>query len=142
MRGPLTYSELSLDVAPTYVVASKNLAVAYATGRPPPPSSEEGFFIEGIELKANRLFGPQPRAETYLCLWECTMPRVTAYLSPVLLTIASTSIASVAYNFSDIENSPTFIFVPKSLPDGVPICIRYCASLLNIHSHILQAERR
>ena len=72
----------------------------------------------GIELKAYRLFGPQPRATTYLCLWECTIPRVSAFLSPALALTLRSSMAAVIYNFDDIDNAPASIYVQNEPPDG------------------------
>ena len=72
----------------------------------------------GIQLKANRLFGPQPYATTYLCLWECVIPRVTAFLSPQLASSLKASVAAVLYNFDDVDNAPAAIFIPKTPPDG------------------------
>ncbi len=113
------FMEMSLDSLPTYVVASDDFAKTYELGTAPQRNSRDAIFIEGVSLKANRLFGPQPRATTYLCLWECLVPRISAFLSPSLNATLKASIAAVLYNFDDFDNAPASIYVPKEPPDGL-----------------------
>ncbi|WWC67272.1 uncharacterized protein I206_101180 [Kwoniella pini CBS 10737] len=112
------FMELSLDATPTYVIASSDLDKSYARGSCPSISETDTVFVEGIEVKANRLFGPQPYATTYLCLWEVAIPKVTAFLGPELVSVLQAAGRSVGYTFSDHENSPSEIYVPKTPPDA------------------------
>jgi len=83
-----------------------------------PSIEDDAIFVEGIELKANRLFGPQPRAETYLCLWEAVVPRITCSLSiPFVATLQAVA-DCVQYNFADLDNAPLKKYQPAALPDG------------------------
>lgn len=111
------FMELSLDAMPTYIVEVEDLERAYQLGVAPPIKTKESIFVEGIELRANRLFGPQPRATTYLCLWEFVSPRITAFLSPQLLSTIKAAVSAVAYNFTDVENAPADFYMPKTPPD-------------------------
>ncbi|WVQ94212.1 hypothetical protein IAU59_001290 [Kwoniella sp. CBS 9459] len=111
------FMELSLDAPPTYVIASSNFDKAYRTGYAPSFGGKDAIFIEGIELKANRLFGPAPHATTYLCLWEATIPKVSAFLSPDLISTLQAVVGAVAYTFQDPDNGPADIYVPKVSPD-------------------------
>ena len=111
------FLELSLDALPTYVVHSEDLSVTYLINTAPPIRQKEIIFVEGIEVKANRLFGPKPRGSTYLCLWEINVPKVTAYLTPEFAVTLKSVFSAVAYNYHDEENAPAEFFVPKSLPD-------------------------
>jgi hypothetical protein len=79
---------------------------------------------QGITLKANRLFGPQPRATTYLCLWEAIIPKLTGFMSPAFFSTLQASIQAVMYNFSDPDNAPAPIYVPKSPPDGTTLLLK------------------
>jgi hypothetical protein len=83
-----------------------------------PPIKDDAIFVEGIELKANRLFGPQPRAETYLCLWEAVVPRITCSLSIPFVATLQAVVESVKYNFADLDNAPHSSYQPAALPDG------------------------
>lgn len=112
------FMELSLDAMPTYIVAVEDFAKSYDCGQAPPIQSKESIFVEGIELRANRLFGPQPRATTYLCLWEFVSPRITAFLSPQFLSTIKAAVSAVAYNFTDVENAPASFYMPKTPPDA------------------------
>ncbi|WWC57636.1 uncharacterized protein I303_100168 [Kwoniella dejecticola CBS 10117] len=111
------FMELSLDATPTYLTASADLHSIYARGSPPSVTDTDIIFIEGIEVKANRLFGAQPHATTYLCLWEVIIPKVSAFLGPDLVSVLQAAGRSVGYTFPDSENSPSDIFVPKTPPD-------------------------
>ncbi|WVR03135.1 hypothetical protein IAU60_000125 [Kwoniella sp. DSM 27419] len=111
------FMELSLDSPPTYIVAVEKLNETYARGRTPAFSGREALFIEGIELKANRLFGPQPYAATYLCLWEATVPKITGFLTPDFTNTLQAVGQAVGYTFTDPDNGPAEIYVPKTSPD-------------------------
>ncbi|WVF66596.1 hypothetical protein IAT40_001336 [Kwoniella sp. CBS 6097] len=112
------FMELSLDATPTYVVATSQLDDAYNKGYAPSFSGKDAIFVEGIELKANRLFGPAPQATTYLCLWEATIPKVSAFLSPRFMSTLKAVGRAVAYTFPDPDNGPAEIYVPKVPPDA------------------------
>jgi hypothetical protein len=75
-------------------------------------------LIPGITLKAYRLFGPQPRATTYLCLWEAIIPNMAAFVSPAFASTLQSSVQAILYNFEDPDNAPASIYVPKTPPDG------------------------
>jgi hypothetical protein len=109
--------DLSLDSPPTFVVPADDLVKVYTSFVVPTPR-DEAVFVEGIELKANRLFGPQPRAETYLCLWEAVVPRITCSLTIPFVATLQAVFSAMAYNYSDIENAPSAIYQPAALPDG------------------------
>lgn len=111
------FMELSLDALPTYIVATTDLNHTYRLGVAPPVVAKEAVFVEGLELKANRLFGPQPWATTYLCLWEFVAPRITAFMTPEFLNLVQSSVSAVAFDFVDVENAPTEFYIPKTPPD-------------------------
>ncbi|WRT63261.1 uncharacterized protein IL334_000164 [Kwoniella shivajii] len=111
------FMELSLDVTPTCITASPELNNIYAQGTGPKATPSDVIFIEGIEVKANRLFGPKPLATTYLCLWEIAIPKISAFLGPDLLANLQSAGRSIGYTFPDIDNSPADIYVPKTYPD-------------------------
>ena len=74
--------------------------------------------MTGTQLKAVRLFGPQPLAKTYLCLWEASVPEISAFASPAFLQTLSAVGRAVGYNFSDKGNAPTPRLAPPEEPDG------------------------
>ncbi|ORX35037.1 hypothetical protein BD324DRAFT_652754 [Kockovaella imperatae] len=117
LRSTEHYLDLSLDASPTYIVPMPDFAKTYTTGAALAPAERDTFFIEGIEVKAHRLFGPQPRAETYVCIWEINAPRITAFSSPTLQSTLQSVRNAVIYTFSDFENAPAEIYMPKTPPD-------------------------
>jgi len=129
-------ADLSLDSPPTFVIPVEDLIGVY-TACTVPPIQDDAIFLEGIELKANRLFGPQPRAETYLCLWEAVIPRITCSLSIPFIVTLQAVVSAVAYNFNDLDNAPAAIYQPAALPDGMSFMR---ASLT--FSHFLQVMPR
>lgn len=110
-------TDLSLDSPPTYVLPVDDLPAVYETCSIPPIKSDV-VFLEGIELKANRLFGPQPLAETYLCLWEAVVPRISGFLTVPFVFKLQSVLTAVAYGFADVENAPAFGYEVEALPDG------------------------
>ncbi|WWD22731.1 hypothetical protein CI109_107224 [Kwoniella shandongensis] len=112
------FMELSLDSPPTYVAPSDELERVYKIGAMPLSSNDDAIFIEGIELKANRLFGPQPHATTYLCLWEANIAKISAFLSPRLISTLGAVGKAVGYTFEDPDNAPASVFLPKTAPDA------------------------
>jgi hypothetical protein len=109
--------DLSLDSPPTHILPAENLSALYQS-MALPDVMDEVVYLEGIELKANRLFGPQPRAETYLCLWEALIPRLTCFTTPRFTSSLQAVIAAVGYNFSDVDNAPAGLYHVPGLPDG------------------------
>ncbi|EIW72981.1 hypothetical protein TREMEDRAFT_42131 [Tremella mesenterica DSM 1558] len=111
------FMELSLDALPTYIVPLDDFTPAYSYGKVSIVNSKEVIFIEGITLKATRLFGPQPRATTYLCLWEAVLPRISAFVSPEMAKTIGIAVQALLYNFEDVDNAPTEVYIQKSAPD-------------------------
>ena len=117
LRSTETFLDLSLDALPTYVVPVKEMDMAYGSATAPRPSPKDVIFLEGIQLKAHRLFGPQPRATTYMCIWELSVPRITAYVSPEMESTLQSFREAVIYNYQDFDNAPADIYLPQVPPD-------------------------
>ena len=118
LKSVEAFMEMSLDAPPTYIVEAPDFAKVYETMRPRSASSTDSVYIEGLSIKANRLFGPQPRGATYLCLWEAAFPRIKANVTPSFIVTLKQTIVAVIYNFNDEENAPTKLYLPASDPDG------------------------
>lgn len=59
----------------------------------------------GIEVNANRLFGPQPRTATYMCIWSFHFGSIVGSVLPSFLNAISRMASCFAINFSDRDNS-------------------------------------
>ncbi|KAF8271516.1 hypothetical protein EI94DRAFT_1770350 [Lactarius quietus] len=80
------------------------------------PSSEV-FVIEGVDILADRLFGPQPRASTYVCFWELNFGAVKGLLSAPQGRTLQSAIDAFTMNFKDPINAPATEFALPLDPD-------------------------
>ncbi|KAK0484381.1 hypothetical protein EDD18DRAFT_1361385 [Armillaria luteobubalina] len=76
------------------------------------------LLIEGVNITANRLFGPVPRTITYFCVWEIKVGSVKGVLSAAEASTIADAISSFRVNFSDIANAPAVEYALPSYPDG------------------------
>lgn len=74
--------------------------------------------VPGLDITANRLFGPAPRTITYLCVWEIKVGSVKGVLSAAEASTITDAITSFRVNFSDIANAPAVEYALPSYPDG------------------------
>ncbi|KAF9475774.1 hypothetical protein BDN70DRAFT_996181 [Pholiota conissans] len=72
----------------------------------------EILMIDGIDITANRLFGPQPRTATYICIWEIAIGKVKASLTAQEAQILVAAANSFIINFVDLLNAPAEEFMP------------------------------
>ncbi|KAG2150597.1 hypothetical protein DEU56DRAFT_37144 [Suillus clintonianus] len=75
---------------------------------------EDSILIDGLNITANRLFGPQPRTRTYVCVWEIGVGPVKALLTSHDGQILLASLNAVRLNYTDLANAPATEF-------GVPV---------------------
>lgn len=75
----------------------------------------------GLDITANRLFGPQPRNSTYVCIWEIHFGGLKASLSPYQTKLLSAVSTAFGFNFSDPLNAPAKDFAVPSDPDGARV---------------------
>jgi hypothetical protein len=72
----------------------------------------------GIDITANRLFGPQPRTSTYICVWEICLGHIKAVLSASEGRILAAAGTSFRLNFLDMANAPASEYAIPMEPDG------------------------
>ena len=80
--------------------------------------AKEAIVLDGLDIVANRLFGPQPHTSTYLCIWDIHIDRVMAHLSSVESKILSAANTAFALNFTDPLNAPAPEYDIPADPDG------------------------
>ncbi|KAK7053326.1 Macrophage colony-stimulating factor 1 receptor [Paramarasmius palmivorus] len=71
----------------------------------------------GVDITANRLFGPPPRNLTYVCIWEIFLGRLNACLSASDAFILAAAGNAFRVNFADVLNAPAADYTPALLPD-------------------------
>ncbi|TFY67887.1 hypothetical protein EVG20_g3774 [Dentipellis fragilis] len=78
----------------------------------------ELVVIDGIDIVANRLFGPQPRTSTYICVWEINVGAIKAILSGLEGRAFMAASDAFIVNYRDILNSPAEEFTLSPDPDA------------------------
>jgi len=73
---------------------------------------------QGLNITANRLFGPQPRTRTYICVWEIGVGPVKALLTSHDGRILMASLNAFRLNYTDLTNAPATEFGVPVDPDG------------------------
>jgi hypothetical protein len=75
--------------------------------------------VAGIDITANRLFGPQPRTATYLCIWKIHYGHIKTLLSSASAgKILMAAGNALRFNFSDPLNAPAADYIVPIDPDG------------------------
>lgn len=69
-------------------------------------------FMPGLDIVANRLFGPQPRTSTYLCIWEIHLADVKTSLNAQEGQTLLSAVDTFRRTFADPFNAPAHEFVP------------------------------
>lgn len=75
------------------------------------------IFI-GVNILANRLFGPQPLATTYVCLWEIDVGSVKGVFSASHIRTLRSALDALSMNYKDPMNAPAAEFALALAPDG------------------------
>lgn len=78
----------------------------------------ECLFIDGLDIVANRLFGPQPKTLTYLCIWEIHVGRVKSCLSTSQANVIIAALRSFDSGFDDVLDAPAKEVSLPLDPDG------------------------
>ncbi|KAH9041126.1 hypothetical protein EDB84DRAFT_1436665 [Lactarius hengduanensis] len=111
------------------------------------PSSEV-FVIEGIDILADRLFGPPPQAATYVCFWELNFGAMKGLLSAPQGRTLQSAIDAFTMNFKDPINAPAAEFALPSDPDVTFLRISvasmeltWSAELVSVYLYVPQGLR-
>jgi hypothetical protein len=126
--------EMNLNTGTIYGTIESDYSERSIFSRPPLfPSSEamliEGFCVTcgakpaadspiGVDILANRLFGPQPSAAAYVCFWEIHVGSVKGVFSASHVRTLRSALDAFAMNYKDPMNAPAAEFVLPVAPDG------------------------
>lgn len=75
------------------------------------------IFI-GVDILANRLFGPQPLAATYVCFWEIDVGSVKGVFSASHVRTLRSALDAFSMNYKDPMNAPAAEFALPMAPNG------------------------
>lgn len=73
----------------------------------------------GIDILADRLFGPQPQASTYVCFWELNFGAMKGLLSAPQGRTLQSAMDAFTMNYKDLINAPAAEFALPLDPDGM-----------------------
>lgn len=82
-------------------------------------SEDARRFVPGIEITANRLFGPPPRTRTYVCVWEIALGHVKTLVTPLESHAILAVVDVFRTHFTDVANAPANEFSVPLDPDCV-----------------------
>ncbi|KAG8952761.1 hypothetical protein FRC04_003684 [Tulasnella sp. 424] len=99
------FLEMSYNLARATLSISQDHAGLLRTGIPPRPRGPRAT-ISGVDIVANRLFGPQPVTATYLCLWEIKVGDCKGVVSPQFVTALSQVGRALSVTYTDSLNAP------------------------------------
>ncbi|BGP16903.1 Macrophage colony-stimulating factor 1 receptor [Rhodosporidiobolus nylandii] len=106
LRNHDYYMEMSLNIDPFRVIETSdsetllNDAFAHVWEQ-----QTDSLRVQGLEIGANRLFGPQPRTATYYCVWSIYVGSVVGSVPPHFLQALSRVGTAFGTTFSDDDNS-------------------------------------
>ncbi|KAJ7579122.1 hypothetical protein C8J56DRAFT_337033 [Mycena floridula] len=78
---------------------------------------KEILIIDGLDITANRLFGPAPRTLTYVCIWEIHLGDIKGILAAQDATLIAAAGQAFRINFADPLNGPAAEYLPPLYPD-------------------------
>lgn len=80
-------------------------------------SEDASQFVLGIDITANRLFGPSPRTRTYVCVWEIAIGHVKTLTTPLEGRALLAVVDVFRIQFTDVTNAPADEFSVPLDPD-------------------------
>lgn len=117
LRSTEGFMELAINADPTGFFVEKNSSSQFENlvSR---SSSPPLLSMDGLQISANRLFGPQPRALTYLCLWEIQVGSLGGRFGFDFAQDLLAAVRAFGFNFADRDNVPLQVYMPPADPDA------------------------
>lgn len=80
--------------------------------------------VDGLEIGANRLFGPQPRTATYLCIWSFAVGALVGSVPPCFVQSLMRAGTAVGLTFTDSDNAPAADYLIPVDPDITALSVK------------------
>ncbi|KAJ8503140.1 hypothetical protein ONZ45_g11120 [Pleurotus djamor] len=116
LRTTEHYMEMSLNIDPVSCYVKKDFP-AELTRKAFKRPKQDTLLVDGINIVANRLFGPQPRTSTYLCIWEIQIGDIKGVLSAWDCQVLGITGRNFGLNYVDATNAPAAEYMPPLDPD-------------------------
>ncbi|GAA5979280.1 hypothetical protein JCM10908_002865 [Rhodotorula pacifica] len=128
LRNHDYFMEMNLNIEPFRLSRVNNVALSlHNDARTMFSQTPNTILVEGLEIAANRLFGPQPRTATYMCIWSFTLGQIVGNITPDYLQALARAGASLGTNFSDADNALPADFAVKADPDATFLTVKSAA---------------
>ncbi|CAE6460827.1 unnamed protein product [Rhizoctonia solani] len=108
--------EMSLNISPFSLSVTESAPITFDDDYTK-DGVRDHLMIQGIDITANRLFGPQPEVATYLCIWEILLGEISGKLSISSVVGILAAARAFRINFADDFNAPSADFAPPPMPD-------------------------
>ena len=118
LRRPDPVLEMSLNAEPISGSIVDDFPDISLKPNPRSRYGRESLFIDGLDIVANRLFGPQPNTSTYICIWEIHVGRVKSCLSTPQANVVIAALKSFDSGFDDVLDAPAKEVSLPIDPDG------------------------
>ncbi|KAL8281144.1 hypothetical protein RQP46_006502 [Phenoliferia psychrophenolica] len=118
LRNHDFFMEMSVNLEPFRVIEASNAAALIKEGFASAFELPDCVRVQGLEVTANRLFGPQPRTATYMCIWSIYLGNIVGSIPPSFLVACGRMANSIGSNFTDTDNSLPADFAVQLDPDA------------------------
>ncbi|KAG6903050.1 hypothetical protein C0995_007483 [Termitomyces sp. Mi166 len=115
------YMEMSLNVSSISGGLIQDYPEKVTYNKEALKASKDILYIDGLDITANRLFGPQPRTATYVCIWEVNLGPTKVLLSASQGRLLAAAGNAFRLNFVDALNAPASEYLLPVDPDGQPL---------------------
>ncbi|TFK54421.1 hypothetical protein OE88DRAFT_1676060 [Heliocybe sulcata] len=111
------FMEMSMNVDVVMGRVEDRWPDADIAGSPGRQNAAKTLCIDGLDIVAHRLFGPQPRTSTYICIWEIHVGKVKGLVTAPEVQIIGSAAEAFGLNFLDPLNSPAAEYALPVDPD-------------------------
>ncbi|KAI0051792.1 hypothetical protein FA95DRAFT_1675579 [Auriscalpium vulgare] len=109
--------EMSLNVGALYCSIDTSSTERRLFQRPKWRPEKEAFVVDKLDVVAHRLFGPQPKTATYVCMWEIDVGDIKGVITSVESRAFKVAMDAFVLNYRDPLDAPATRFVVPSDPD-------------------------
>ncbi|ORY77194.1 hypothetical protein BCR35DRAFT_353168 [Leucosporidium creatinivorum] len=133
LRNHDYYMEMSLNIDPLRIMETLDADALIKEDFASLLELSDCIAVQGLEVTANRLFGPQPRTATYMCIWSFYLGAVVGSIPPSFLQAFARAGNSVGLGFVDQDNS---------LPPDFNVALDPDATFLTVDMHSIDLAIR
>ncbi|GJN87915.1 hypothetical protein Rhopal_000870-T1 [Rhodotorula paludigena] len=125
LRNHDFFMEMSLNVEPFRILETSDATRLLALDFVDVFHEQTDYVrVDGLEICANRLFGPQPRTATYMCVWSIILGDLVGSVPPSFIQSLARAGKAVGLTFSDSDNAPAPDYTVPLDPDATVLTVK------------------